>query len=69
MAFLAFALYILLLASGQLGRAGVSAQHFWPEWLAWNGTLLSLWPGAAMAAAVAFAGGLALDAAPHALGR
>ncbi|MCC2633160.1 MAG: diguanylate cyclase [Ramlibacter sp.] len=53
-AFLAFALYILLLASGQLGRAGVGAQHFWPEWLAWNGTLLSLWPGAAMAAGLWF---------------
>ncbi|MEJ5989819.1 7TM diverse intracellular signaling domain-containing protein [Ramlibacter sp. PS3R-8] len=53
-AFLAFALYIVLLASGQLGRAGVGAQHFWPEWLAWNGTLLSLWPGAAMAAGLWF---------------
>jgi diguanylate cyclase (GGDEF)-like protein len=53
-AFLAFALYILMLASGQLGRAGVGAQHFWPEWLAWNGTLLSLWPGAPMAAALWF---------------
>ena len=53
-AFLAFALYILMLASGQLGRAGVGAQHFWPEWLAWNGTLLSLWPGAAMAAGLWF---------------
>ena len=53
-AFLALALYILMLASGQLGRAGVGAQHFWPEWLAWNGTLLSLWPGAPMAAALWF---------------
>jgi diguanylate cyclase (GGDEF)-like protein len=53
-AFLSFALYILLLAAGQLGRAGVAAQHFWPEWLAWNGTLLSLWPGAAMAAGLWF---------------
>ncbi|MCC2673907.1 MAG: diguanylate cyclase, partial [Ramlibacter sp.] len=53
-AFLSFALFILMLASGQLGRAGVGAQHFWPEWLAWNGTLLSLWPGAPMAAALWF---------------
>jgi diguanylate cyclase (GGDEF)-like protein len=53
-AFLAFALYILLLGTGQLGRAGIGSQHFWPELLVWNGTLLALWPGAAMAAALWF---------------
>lgn len=52
--FLAFALYIFLLALGQLGYAGIGAQHLWPEWLGWNGTMLALWPGAAMAGALWF---------------
>jgi len=53
-AFLAFALYIGLLGAGQLGRAGVGAQHLWPDFQVWNSTLLSLWPGAATAAALWF---------------
>lgn len=53
--FLAFALYIFLVALGQLGYAGIGAQHLWPDWLAWNGTMLALWPGAAMAGALWFA--------------
>lgn len=53
-AFLAFALYIVLLAAGQLGRVGIGAQHLWPEWQVWNDTVLGLWPGAAMAAALWF---------------
>jgi diguanylate cyclase (GGDEF)-like protein len=53
-AFLAFALYIVLLGAGQLGRAGVGAQHLWPNWQILNDTLLSLWPGAATAAALWF---------------
>jgi diguanylate cyclase (GGDEF)-like protein len=53
-AFLAFALYILLLASGQLGRAGVGAQYVWREWPIWNGVILALYPGAATAAALWF---------------
>lgn len=53
-AFLAFTLYIVLLAAGQLGRAGVGAQHIWPDWQVWNETLLALWPGAATAAALWF---------------
>lgn len=53
--FLSFAIYIFLLALGQLGYAGIGAQHLWPEWLAWNGTMLALWPGAAMAGALWFA--------------
>ncbi|HEY0824789.1 MAG TPA: 7TM diverse intracellular signaling domain-containing protein [Ramlibacter sp.] len=53
-AFLAFALYIVLLGAGQLGRAGIGAQHIWPEWQVWNETLLALWPGAATAAALWF---------------
>jgi diguanylate cyclase (GGDEF)-like protein len=53
-AFLTFGLYILLLGAGQLGRAGVGAQHLWPDWAVWNGTALGLWPGAATAAALWF---------------
>ncbi len=53
-AFLAFALYIVLLAAGQLGRAGIGAQHIWPHWQVWNETLLALWPGAATAAGLWF---------------
>lgn len=52
--FLAFGLYTLLLASGQLGRSGVLAQHLWPESPVWNGIALALWPGAATAAALWF---------------
>lgn len=53
-AFLAFALYIVLLAAGQLGRAGVGSQHLWPDWQIWNNMVLALWPGAATAAALWF---------------
>jgi two-component system, sensor histidine kinase LadS len=53
-AFLAFALYIVLLAAGQLGRVGIGAQHLWPDWQVWNDTVLGLWPGAATAGALWF---------------
>jgi len=53
-AFLAFALYIVLLGAGQLGRVGIGAQHLWPDWQVWNGTVLGLWPGAATAGALWF---------------
>lgn len=53
-ALLAFTLYVLLLCSGQLGRAGIGAQYLWPHWPIWNNTVLSLWPGAATAAALWF---------------
>lgn len=53
-AFLAFGLYTLLLAAGQLGRSGMLAQHLWPDWPGWNGLTLALWPGAAAAAALWF---------------
>lgn len=53
-AFLAFALYILLLAGGQFVRAGLGAQHLWQDAQVWNDTLLLLWPGAAMAGALWF---------------
>lgn len=53
-ALLAFTLYAVLLCSGQLGRAGIGAQYLWPHWPIWNDTVLSLWPGAATAAALWF---------------
>jgi diguanylate cyclase (GGDEF)-like protein len=53
-AFLAFALYTVLLVAGQLGRVGIGAQYLWPEWQVWNDAVLALWPGAAAAAALWF---------------
>jgi diguanylate cyclase (GGDEF)-like protein len=53
-AFGAFALFIVLMASGQLGRAGVGPQHLWRDWQIWNDTVMALWPGAATAAALWF---------------
>jgi diguanylate cyclase (GGDEF)-like protein len=51
-AFLALALYIALLGSGQLARIGLAAQHLWPDRPDWNERVLALWPGAAVAAAL-----------------
>lgn len=53
-AYLAFALYVLLLGWGQLGRAGIGSQHVWQEWQSWNEGTVGLWPGAATAAALWF---------------
>jgi diguanylate cyclase (GGDEF)-like protein len=53
-AFLAFALFIVLLGSGQLGRAGVGAQYLWRDRPIWNDAVLALWPGAAAAAGLWF---------------
>lgn len=53
-AFLAFALFIVLLASGQLGRAGVAAQYLWRDRPVWNDAVVALWPGAAAAAGLWF---------------
>ncbi len=52
--FLAFSLYTLLLGGGQLARAGIAAQHLWPNGPGLNGLALALWPGAATAAALWF---------------
>ncbi len=52
--FAAFALYSLLLASGQLARAGIGAQHLWQEWPVWNGAALAVGRGAAAPAALWF---------------
>ncbi|RYF15440.1 MAG: diguanylate cyclase [Comamonadaceae bacterium] len=53
-ALLAFTLYAVLLCAGQLGRAGIGPQYLWPDWPIWNATMMSLWPGAAAAAALWF---------------
>jgi diguanylate cyclase (GGDEF)-like protein len=53
-AFIAFSLYSLLFAAGQLGRAGIGAQHIWLTTTVWNGPALALWPGAAAAAGLWF---------------
>ncbi|MEJ8839437.1 7TM diverse intracellular signaling domain-containing protein [Ramlibacter sp. AN1133] len=45
-----FAVCILLLGLGQLGRSGLGGQHVWPESSAWNEAVLELWPGAGVAA-------------------
>jgi two-component system, sensor histidine kinase LadS len=52
--FLAFSLYTLLLGGGQLARAGIAAQHLWPNGPVLNGLALAVWPGAATAAALWF---------------
>jgi diguanylate cyclase (GGDEF)-like protein len=51
-AFSVFTLYIVLLGVGQLARVGVGPQHLWRDWPRFNEVLLSLWPGAACAAAL-----------------
>ena len=46
-----FALFVALIATAQLARMGIGAQHLWPEWLPWPtiaGTYLA--PAAAAAA-------------------
>jgi diguanylate cyclase (GGDEF)-like protein len=53
-AFVAFSLYSLLFAAGQLARAGIGAQHIWLTNAVWNAPALALWPGAAAAAGLWF---------------
>lgn len=53
-AFLAFALYTSAVACGQLARAGIGAQHVWPEWPFWNDLAVLAWPGLPVAAALWF---------------
>lgn len=53
-AFLAFAVYIVAVAGGQLARAGVGAQHLWPTWTGLNEVAVLAWPGIPVAAALWF---------------
>lgn len=49
-AFLVFSVFIVTVAGGQLARAGVGAQHLWPEWPGWNELAVLAWPGLPAAA-------------------
>ncbi len=53
-AFVAYAVYVIVLASGQFARLGIGAQHLWPDLQAWNEMLGEVLPGATPAAAVWF---------------
>jgi diguanylate cyclase (GGDEF)-like protein len=53
-AFRVFAFYILAVGAGQLARAGVGAQHLWPDWPWWNEFAICAWPGLPVAAALWF---------------
>jgi diguanylate cyclase (GGDEF)-like protein len=52
--FAAYALYVTVLAVGQLAYLGVGAQHLWDRWLKWNETATFLLPGISAAAALCF---------------
>lgn len=52
--FAAYALYVTLLAVGQLAYLGVGGQHLWDRWLKWNETATFLLPGVSSAAALWF---------------
>lgn len=52
--FAAYALYVSLLAIGQLAYLGVGGQHLWDRWLKWNETATFLLPGVSAAAALWF---------------
>lgn len=53
-AFRAFALYITVVGASQLARAGVGAEHVWPDWPYWNDLAVFAWPGLPVAAALWF---------------
>jgi two-component system, sensor histidine kinase LadS len=50
-----YAVYVSMLAAGQLAYLGVGAQHLWDEWLKWNEVSTFLLPGVSSAAALWFA--------------
>jgi GGDEF domain-containing protein len=50
----AYALYVSLLAIGQVAYLGVGSQHLWTSWLAWNDTASYLLPGLSSAAGLWF---------------
>jgi diguanylate cyclase (GGDEF)-like protein len=53
-AFLAFAAYIVVVGASQLARAGLGAEHVWPDWPYWNDFAVVAWPGLPLAAALWF---------------
>ncbi|NML43152.1 diguanylate cyclase [Ramlibacter sp. G-1-2-2] len=53
-AFLAFAAYIVVVGASQLARAGLGAEHIWPDWPYWNDLAVLAWPGLPVAAGLWF---------------
>lgn len=53
-AFIAYAVYVLLLGTGQLARLGIGAQHLWPQALGWNEASATVLPVLSTAAALWF---------------
>jgi diguanylate cyclase (GGDEF)-like protein len=52
--FLAYAVYVVVLASGQLARLGIGGQHFWPGAAEWNEAAALMLPFLSAAAALWF---------------
>jgi diguanylate cyclase (GGDEF)-like protein len=50
----AYAVYVGLLAAGQVAYLGIGAQHVWDHWLKWNEVAAFLLPGVSSAAALWF---------------
>lgn len=53
-AFAAFGVYIVVVGASLLARAGVGAEHVWPDWPLWNELAVFAWPGLPVAAALWF---------------
>jgi diguanylate cyclase (GGDEF)-like protein len=53
-AFVAFGIYITVIGAGQMARAGLGAEHIWPDWPYWNDLAVIAWPGLPVAAALWF---------------
>lgn len=51
----AYAVYVVMLAAGQLAYLGVGAQYLWDHWLQWNETAAFVLPGISWAAGLWFA--------------
>ena len=49
-----YAVYVTMLAAGQLAYLGVGAQHLWDHWLKWNAIATFLLPGVSAATALWF---------------
>ena len=50
-----YAVYVGILAAGQVAYLGIGAQHLWDHWLKWNEVATFLLPGVSSAAALWFA--------------
>lgn len=52
--FAVYAIYVAMIAAGQLAYLGVGAQHIWSHWLHWNAAATFTLPGISAAAALWF---------------